>query len=101
MEETFRYPSSPLIEVFSPGIEGYNRCLNFTYYRKYPTVQKYVLIDTQHPSIEIYRKQTSNLWTLHIFGQDDEIEFVSLNIRFPMASVYEHVSFIKEDDSPA
>lgn len=98
--DTVRFPRL-IIEVLSPSTKEYDRGTKFTYYRECPTVQEYVLIDTQRPLIEIYRKQTSNLWTLHLFGEDDEIEFASLNIHFPIASVYEHVSFIDEDDSPA
>ncbi|HLG64608.1 MAG TPA: Uma2 family endonuclease [Ktedonosporobacter sp.] len=98
--DTVQFPRL-IIEVLSPGTAKYDRGMKFTYYRECPTVQEYVLIDTQRPLIDVYRKQTSNLWTLHIFGEGDEIEFASLNIRFPIASVYEHVSFIEEDNSPA
>ena len=82
-----------VIEVLSPSTEAYDRGRKFGYYRACPTLQEYVLVDSQRQAIDLYRRQTENLWTFHPFGPDDEVELKSINVHFPLASVYEDVTF--------
>jgi Uma2 family endonuclease len=82
-----------VIEVLSPSTEAYDRGRKFGYYRACPSLQEHVLVDSQRQSIDLYRRQTENLWTFHPFGPDDEVELKSINVRFPLASVYEDVTF--------
>ena len=55
--------------------------------------QEYVLVSTLEQAIDLYRRQTEKLWTFHPFGPDDMVELKSLNIRFPIAEVYENLIF--------
>jgi Uma2 family endonuclease len=82
-----------VFEVLSASTEAYDRGRKFDYYRACPALQEYVLVDTQLQAIDLYRRQTENLWTFHPFRSADEIELKSLNIRFPISSVYENVTF--------
>ena len=82
-----------VIEVLSSSTEAYDRGRKFGYYRACPTLQEYVLVDSQRQAIDLYRRQTENLWTFHPFGPDDEVELKSINVHFPLASVYEDVTF--------
>lgn len=86
-----------VIEVLSPSTERYDRGKKFSYYRACPTIQEYVLIDSQSQEIQIYRREKVRLWTLHIYGPGDEVELNSLNIHFPFAQVYENVELPEED----
>jgi Uma2 family endonuclease len=81
-----------VIEVLSPHTETYDRSKKFSYYRACPTIQEYVLVSTQEQAIDLYRRQTDNLWTFHPFGPGDNVELKSLNITFPIASAYENIS---------
>ena len=87
-----------IVEVLSPGTEAYDRGRKFAYYRECPTVQEYVLIDSQRQAVEVFRHEKNLLWTFHAYGPDDEVELTSLHVRFPVATVYEDVSFPKQDD---
>ena len=71
---------------------------DFAYYRACPTVQEYVLIDTQRQAVEVYRRQADTLWTLHPFGPSDLVELASLSLSFPIASLYENVEL--PEDTP-
>ncbi len=82
-----------VIEVLSSSTEAYDRGRKFDYYRACQTLQEYMLVDTQQQAIDLYRRQTEKLWTFHPFRPGDEVELKSLNIRFPIASVYENVMF--------
>lgn len=82
-----------VIEVLSSSTEAYDRGRKFGYYRVCLTLQEYVLVDSQRQAIDLYRRQTENLWTFHPFGPDDEVALKSINVRFPLASLYEDVTF--------
>lgn len=86
-----------IVEVLSPGTEDYDRGKKFVYYRSCPTIEEYVLIDTQKQAIDIYRRAKATLWTLHLHGSSDQVELVSLSVSFPIASVYENVT-LPEDN---
>ncbi|HEY7356832.1 MAG TPA: Uma2 family endonuclease [Ktedonobacterales bacterium] len=94
--ETIQYPRLA-IEVLSPSTEAYDRGRKFGYYRACPTMQEYVLVDAQRQAIEVYRRESDSLWTLHPFGPEDEVELASLGVRFPIAAAYRDVVFPDED----
>ncbi len=82
-----------VIEVLSSSTEAYDRGRKFDYYRACPTLQEYMLVDTQQQAIDLYRRQTENLWTFHPLRSGDEVELKSINVHFPIASVYENITF--------
>lgn len=88
-----------IVEILSPSTEAYDRGRKFAYYRQCPTIQEYVLIDSQHQDVEVYRREKNRFWTFHAFEPDDDVELVSLGVRFPIAAVYENVLFSEEDNS--
>lgn len=53
-----------LIEVLSDGTEDYDRGRKFQRYRKIPSLQEYILINSQAVEIEVWRKNELGLWTL-------------------------------------
>jgi Uma2 family endonuclease len=90
--DIIQYPCI-VIEVLSASTEAYDRGRKFDYYRACSTLREYVLVDTQQQAIDLYRRQTENLWTFHPFRSGDQVELKSINVRFPLDSVYENVSF--------
>ena len=87
-----------VVEVLTSQSEVYDRGRKLAYYRECPTIQEYMLIDSQHPSIEVYRTANDKLWRYHAFGTGDEVMLASLNILFPLAKVYRNVVLPEEDD---
>lgn len=68
----------------------------FIYYRSCYTIIEYVLVDTQHQAIDVYRRASKNLWTLHLFGPGDHVELASINARFPIEAFYEGTTLSDE-----
>jgi Uma2 family endonuclease len=93
--DTIHYPRLA-IEVLSPSTEAYDRGRKFGYYRACPTMQEYMLVDTQRQAIEVYRREADSLWTLHPFGPGDEVELANLGVRFPIAAAYRDIVFPDE-----
>jgi Uma2 family endonuclease len=92
-----------VVEVLSPSTEATDRGRKLAYYRQCPTVQEYMLVNYQYPSVELYRREKNTLWTYHVLEDDDDIELASLGVRFPVTAVYEDVVFPPEEnnDEPA
>jgi Uma2 family endonuclease len=82
-----------VIEVLSPSTEAYDRGRKFAYYRACPTLQEYVLVDTQRQAVDLYRRATDNLWTFHPFGPGETVMLKSINVSVPMDAFYENVTF--------
>ena len=82
-----------VIEVLSPSTEAYDRSEKFGYYRDCSAIEEYVLVDSQQPLVEVYRRESSNLWTLRFFGLHMAIELASIGVRFSVNAVYEKVTF--------
>jgi Uma2 family endonuclease len=78
-----------VIEVLSPSTAAYDRGPKFAYYRELASLQEYVLIDTDRVAVDVFRRDASGHWVLHPFGQDAEVELASVNLRLPMATLYE------------
>jgi len=80
-----------VVEVLSPTTAAYDRGLKFEYYRTLPSLQEYVLIDTERPSVEVFRRNSAGQWVLYPFGHDAVVELASVGLTMPMAAVYEDV----------
>jgi Uma2 family endonuclease len=87
-----------IVEVLSPSTEAYDRGKKFSYYRACPTLQEYVLVDTQRQAVEVYRREQDNFWKLYPFGPRSQVDLRSLDVGFPIASVYKNVT-VPEDTS--
>lgn len=53
------------------------------------------MIDSQRPSIELYRREKQDLWLLRTSRLDENIELTSLGMRFPASAVYEDITLIE------
>lgn len=89
-----------VIEVLSPGTASYDRGDKFVYYRDCPTIEEYVLVDTQRQAVDVYRRASNTLWTLHLFGPGDRVELARLNISFSIAALYENVDVSGDPGTP-
>ncbi len=53
-----------IIEILSPTTKSYDRGDKFNLYRQIPTLQEYILIDSETVSVEHFVKQNVNEWKL-------------------------------------
>lgn len=93
--KTIRYPCM-IAEVLSPGTKARDQGVKADLYQGISSVQEILFIDTKIMRVKLYRRE-ADYWIMHNFTHDDDIiELTSLNIRFPVAEVYEKTTF---DDS--
>jgi Uma2 family endonuclease len=96
-ENDIIYSPRVIVEVLSPSTEAIDRGRKFRYYQGCPSIQEYVLISTQEQAVDVYRRASDNLWTLHPFGPGDTVELKSINVSIPLEALYEHVTVPGED----
>jgi hypothetical protein len=58
-----------------------------------PSVREYVLVNSVEVSVELFRREKKTLWTLHLFGIDDEIALTSIGATLSVREIYENVVF--------
>jgi Uma2 family endonuclease len=81
-----------VVEVLSPTTELTDRTWKLKNYRTHPTIEEYVLADSQSFKIEIYHKE-QNKWIYDAFENTDEITLNSLGVHFYLADAYTDVEF--------
>ncbi len=89
-KETIRYPRV-VVEVLSPTTEATDRGKKAAYYRACPTIQEYVMVDSEDFFVEVHRREEGR-WTIHTFEPGDAITLESLGIQFPIEDAYEGTS---------
>ncbi|MGH2344495.1 MAG: Uma2 family endonuclease [Chloroflexota bacterium] len=89
-EDVVRYPKLA-VEVLSPSTEAYDRGGKFAIYREKNTLREYVLVAGDRQVVEVFRRDTDGLWTLHPFGPADHLTLESIGFNCPVASFYEDV----------
>ncbi len=80
-----------IAEVLSPSTEGFDRGNRFAHYRRIETLREYLLISTDQVNVECFRLNAQGFWELHPYGAGDEVQLISLDLRFPVAQLYETV----------
>jgi len=81
-----------VVEVLSPTTELTDRTWKLKNYCAHPTIEEYVLVDSQSFKIESYHKE-NNKWIYEAFENTDEIPLYSLGVHFPFAEAYTDVEF--------
>ena len=82
-----------LVEVLSPGTEAYDRGDKFTAYRSIPTLQEYVLIDSEKVSVECYRRGEGRMWLYTPYTAGDTLTLESINWSGEIELIYEDIRF--------
>jgi len=89
-----------VIEVLSESTEAYDKGEKFSYYRACPAVQEYVLVATRYQLVEVYRR-TREGWTGYaVYGPSDEVDLTSIDVRLPVAVLYELTDVPETLDAP-
>lgn len=91
---TFTNPTV-LIEILSESTKNYDRGGKFSLYRDIPTLQEYVLVDSESIRVEIFRLNSTQHWELEEYKTiEQELHIVALDARIPLRDVYQFTSLV-------
>ncbi len=82
-----------IIEVLSPGTEGYDRGDKFTAYQSMTSLQEYVLVDSEKVSVECYRRGEGRMWLYTPYRAGDILTLESIEWSGAIELIYEAVQF--------
>ncbi len=90
-----------IVEVLSPGTEGFDRGKKFKHYRQIETLKEYVLIDADKINVECYRLNEKGKWELTSYsleemGTEVEVQLTSVDFSCPISLLYEDVVFYED-----
>jgi len=86
-----------IAEVLSPGTSGKDRGEKLTSYLTIPTLQEYILIDSEKISVERYCRGEGRMWLYYPYTAYDIITLSSIEFEFPIELLYEGVVFETEE----
>jgi Uma2 family endonuclease len=82
-----------IVEVVSPSTASYDRGDKFKYYRQIPSLQEYVLVDSEAISVEVYQRGEGKMWHYYEYANEEAIALKSIEFECPIELLYEGVSF--------
>ncbi|KKD34766.1 MAG: Uma2 family endonuclease [Limnoraphis robusta] len=85
-----------IIEVLSPSTANYDRTKKLKYYRQIPSLQEYVLVDSEEISVEVYHRGDGKMWHYYQYEDGEAIALESIEFECALELLYEGVSFEKE-----
>lgn len=96
---TFIQNPKIIVEVLSPSTSGKDRDEKFTCYLKIPTLQEYILIDSQKIFVERYCRGEGRMWLYYSYTAGEIITLSSIGFDLPIALLYESVRFETETET--
>ncbi|AFZ11946.1 protein of unknown function DUF820 [Crinalium epipsammum PCC 9333] len=82
-----------IIEVLSPSTASYDRNKKLKYYRQIPSLQEYVLVDSEEIAVEVYERGEGKMWLYYPYTEGDAIALKSIDFECPIELLYEGVSW--------
>jgi Uma2 family endonuclease len=89
--DNIHYPCI-VIEVLSPSTEVTDRIKKLAYYRECPSIQEYVMIDSQKYLVDLYRRESEG-WILKTLSFQDTFVLKSIGAHILVEEIYEKISF--------
>ena len=89
-EQVFTAPTV-VVEVLSPSTQSYDRGSKFTLYRSLPSVREYLLVDPETREVQLFRRGTDDLFTLHDLTGREQIHLASVGCELLATDVFDGV----------
>jgi Uma2 family endonuclease len=98
--EFLQYPCL-IVEVLSPATESRDRGIKLRNYLKIHSLQEYMLINSDSPSIEFYRRRNgTEVWEYLTINSSDltisdpDVRLTGIDLNLPLSLIYENVDIV-------
>ncbi len=83
-----------IIEILSPSTKNYDRGKKFKLYKDIPSLQEYIMIDSESVLVEAYYINDDQNWILNKHEEiSDRLILASMGFDVALSDIYSHVSF--------
>ncbi|MGB2926525.1 MAG: Uma2 family endonuclease [Limnothrix sp.] len=90
-----------IIEILSPSTASFDRDGKFQLYRTIPSLREYILVSAETYSVECFRRQTQDIWTVQFYENIAAIAYIeALDINAPLSEIYATVEFTEPEAQP-
>lgn len=85
---------SLVVEVLSPTTGSFDVTIKLTEYQAVPSLDFILFVDTENPTVHIYRRDSKGLWQDEVIkGLDAVVELTKLKVSLPLRDIYEGLEF--------
>jgi Uma2 family endonuclease len=85
-----------IVEVLSPSTAGGDRGTKLKCYRQIPSLQEYVLVDSQSMAVELYRRGDGKMWLYSEYESGETVRLESLDFEVELSVLYDNVNLPSE-----
>lgn len=83
-----------LVEVLSESTRTYDRGAKFKFYKQIPSLQEYLLVESERAHAEVLRRAARGQWTIDIYDGLEAVAVLhSVPCKIPLAELYAKVSW--------
>lgn len=82
-----------MIEVLSPSTANYDHTKKLKYYRQIPSLQEYVLVDSEAMAVEVYQRGQGKMWIYSDYEAGEAIALESIEFECAIELLYEGIIF--------
>lgn len=80
-----------VVEVLAASTAAYDRGAKFAAYRKLPSLQEVLVIDSDGRRADLHREGTDGLWVLHPFEPGDAVQLRSVGLDLTVVQLFAEV----------
>lgn len=82
-----------IVEVLSPSTESYDYGLKFKLYRNLASLEEYIWVEPDTPTVEVFRKAGSEWRFATVTGMNSVLNVESLGLAIPLGEIYDRIEF--------
>lgn len=89
-----------VVEVLPERTQSYDRGQKFTWYRRLPSLQEYLLIDPDTRELQLFRRGADGLFTLHDLTGMPQVDLASIGCSLPADEIFERLDPLVQGTLP-
>lgn len=84
-----------IVEVLSESTRDYDRGAKFNFYKQIPTLREYVVVESEHPHVECYRRTEDDKWLIEMVDDlDATLRLESVACDIMLRRIYHKASWL-------
>lgn len=87
-----------IVEILSPSNSKYDKNQKLKLYRRLPSLQEYILIDSERVFVAMYQRQTEKMWAYTDYELEETFLIPSIEFECSVATIYENAILEEPDD---
>ena len=83
-----------IVEVLSESTRDYDRGMKFNMYKQVPSLQEYVVVESENPRVECYRRGADDQWVVEMIDDTSAtVRLASVACEISISEIYRKVSW--------